>query len=227
MGLVATKKIIYRGVPKELVLLLKDKYNVESFIETGTFAGETALWAAEHFKHVYTFEAAQELHEKFTAKELPQNLQAVYGDSSSLIGNYINNHAVYYLDAHYSSGNTFNSYPLLDEVRAINQKKFDDFIIIDDARFVLSMWNNERYCTFADLLTQLAHKDRYTVVFDDMIISVPAYAATLIDEYTNTASKVYWNAFVKGEPLTVVQKLKKLIPAPVKQVIKKLFFNRG
>lgn len=227
MGLVATQNVVYRGIPKELVVLLRDRFIIDRFIETGTYTGETALWASAQFKNVTTFEAAKELYDQLQMKDLPENLNAVFGDSSALIGNYIDGKALYYLDAHYSSGNTFSSYPLLLEVKAINQKPFDDFIIIDDARFVLSKWNNERYCTLAELLNELSHKNRYTVVFDDMIISVPDYAQSTIDEYTNNASQFYWQSFLQGSPLTTTQKFKKLIPLPIKHLIKNLINNRG
>ena len=68
MGIVAVTNFVYRGVPKELVLLLKDTYSINSFIETGTYLGETAKWAAGNFSSVTSFEASEELYNKLINK---------------------------------------------------------------------------------------------------------------------------------------------------------------
>jgi predicted O-methyltransferase YrrM len=52
------------GVPTELAIALKDAYNLQSFIETGTNCGATALWAAEYFPKVITIEAAKKYMRK-------------------------------------------------------------------------------------------------------------------------------------------------------------------
>lgn len=52
--------VIRLGPPTELVLELKKKYNIQCFIEAGTYYGVTALWAAQHFNQVKTIELSQE-----------------------------------------------------------------------------------------------------------------------------------------------------------------------
>lgn len=220
MGIISSKNFVYRGIPQELVLAIKNHFGITDFIETGTYMGDTAKWAAKYFERVITFEASDEVYLELQKNELPVNCMAIHGDSSKLIQNYIDKDSIYYLDAHYSSGNTFNSYPLLDEIKEINKKGFNDFIIIDDARFVLSKWNNERYCTLTELLLELSKKDRYSIVFDDMIISVPSFSRDLLDNYTNKKSNVYWKIFLEGEPLRFVDKLKKIVPSRIKQILK-------
>jgi len=222
MGIISSKNFVYRGIPQELVLAIRDHFQITDFIETGTYMGDTAKWAAKYFDRVITFEASSEVYLELQKNELPANCKAILGDSSQLIQNYINRDSIYYLDAHYSSGNTFNSYPLLNEIKEINKKGFNDFIIIDDARFVLSKWNNERYCTLTELLNELSKKDRYSIVFDDMIISVPSYSKDLLDDYTNKKSNVYWKIFLVGEPLGLIEKLKKIVPSGIKQFLKKI-----
>jgi hypothetical protein len=221
MGIISSKNFVYRGIPQELVLAIRNRFQITDFIETGTYMGDTSKWAAKYFDRVITFEASSEVYSELQQNKLPANCEAIFGDSSKLIQNYINGDSIYYLDAHYSSGNTFNSYPLLNEIKEINAKGFNDFIIIDDARFVLSKWNNERYCTLTELLCELSKKDRYSIVFDDMIISVPSFSKDLIDDYTNKKSNVYWKIFLAGEPLSLVDKLKKIVPSRIKKIVKK------
>jgi len=55
--------LVRGGVPTELVIALKEAYNLQGFIETGTNCGATALWAAQYFPKVITIEAAKEIYE--------------------------------------------------------------------------------------------------------------------------------------------------------------------
>ena len=225
MGLVAGKGFQYRGVPSDLVLQLMHKYNIDSFIETGTYMGQTAIWASSHFKRVVTFEAAEVIYNTFIEKNqtIPINLHAYLGDSATLIREQIKGNSIYYLDAHYSVSTSFNSYPLLEEIRQINKTSFDDFIIIDDVRFVLSKWNGERYCTLSEILKELDYKDRYTVVIDDMMISIPSYAQEILDEYTNQRSTIYWDRYQASVKSNVVfVKIKNMLPKPLLRLIKKI-----
>jgi predicted O-methyltransferase YrrM len=50
-----------QGVRKRLALFLKDRFDLLDFVETGTYFGTSAAWAAEHFRRVYTIEASEEL----------------------------------------------------------------------------------------------------------------------------------------------------------------------
>ena len=38
------------GIPKKLVLLIKEHFSIEVFVETGTFKGKTSVWAAGIFQ---------------------------------------------------------------------------------------------------------------------------------------------------------------------------------
>jgi hypothetical protein len=44
--------IVRWGPPEELVLRFKRASSIDMFIETGTFKGDTASWAAAHFPSV-------------------------------------------------------------------------------------------------------------------------------------------------------------------------------
>ena len=48
--------LIRMGPPENLMRKLKDKYELRDFIETGTFHGNTAIWATSQFDNVITIE---------------------------------------------------------------------------------------------------------------------------------------------------------------------------
>ena len=55
------------GVPKELALKLKAEFDIRNFVETGTWQGGTAFWAAAHFPRVLTMEISPEISQKTAA----------------------------------------------------------------------------------------------------------------------------------------------------------------
>ena len=50
--------IVRAGIPEELTLYLKGKYSINTFVETGTYLGHTAQWAAQHFE-THTIEMSE------------------------------------------------------------------------------------------------------------------------------------------------------------------------
>jgi hypothetical protein len=197
MGIVGIKKFEYREVPKELILLVKDKFEFNVFFESGTYLGQTALWASLYFEKVITVEANIDLYRKNIFKS---NIEYLFGDSCQEISKHIRENTIFYLDAHYSGENTFFSYPLIQELKEINNsQKKNIFIIVDDARFCLSKWNDESYGSLSEIVSLLSNKEeRYVVCFDDMFIAAPHSMKLAIDSYTNEKSKEYWNSFLQG-----------------------------
>ena len=53
---------IYQGLPKNLTLKILKKISIENLVETGTYKGETAFWAAKYFKNVHTIEIHEGLY---------------------------------------------------------------------------------------------------------------------------------------------------------------------
>jgi hypothetical protein len=48
--------LVFSGIPQEITLKLAKLANVTTFVETGTYKGETTRWAAQHFQKVFTIE---------------------------------------------------------------------------------------------------------------------------------------------------------------------------
>ena len=92
-----------------------EKNNFKTFVETGTYLGQTTLSVIDHFDKL--------------------------GDSSDIIKNIlpdINENVIFWLDGHFSSGETAQGKkdcPLIEEITHINELcKKDGIIIIDDLR---------------------------------------------------------------------------------------------
>src|SRR6187549_1345526 len=103
-----------------------EKYRSEVFIETGSYLGDTIQMAQQlGFGLIYSIEASRELYldckERF---KLDKNVilfcaesVKILPDIAPFVTDYKN--ITFWLDAHYSLGKTYNSDPLLEELRII------------------------------------------------------------------------------------------------------------
>jgi hypothetical protein len=194
MGFLSTSNYFIRTAPHDLIITLKISGTLDTFIETGSYLGETAYWAEKNFKSVLSFEASSEYYKNLKSSNI---LKFVFADSSSELHKYLKNNSLIYLDAHYSGGFTHKSYPLISELSQINDSKIDNLvIIIDDARFCISKWNGESYGYIIDILNIASDSGkRYVCIFDDMIIAVPKYLSQVVDSWVLKRSSEYWNSF--------------------------------
>lgn len=176
------------GVPEQLALFLRDRFDLRTFVETGTFGGATAAWAAQHFATVYSIEASEKhWHEARQRYAALRNVDFVLGDSparlSALMGRL--ERPMFWLDAHWCGGDTAGDAgecPLLDEIAAIAAARLPQAIIlIDDARLFLQpppaphRW--EQWPDIAAVLHGLERcGDLFVAVCDDVIVAVPREA---------------------------------------------------
>jgi FkbM family methyltransferase len=202
--------LVRGGVPTELVIALKEAYNLQGFIETGTNCGATALWAAQYFPKVITIEAAKEIYEAVVNNYGHlKNLDFVLGNSKEQLAAIVptlKEPCIFWLDAHWSGGITYGESeecPLLEELQIINDSEFDHFILIDDARLFLSPPPNphriEQWPTI-DAVTSLLNsgRSRYTVIVEDVIVSVPEGAKLLVAQYSQEVSTKAWEDHVRS-----------------------------
>jgi len=127
-------------------------YNIyEKFIETGTYMGSTIDNIKDYFKNIYTIELNENLFNYCCKKfENDKNIKCVKGDSSIKLKDILENNKdeiVFFLDGHYSSGETSRSdkdVPLLEELEIINKYyKNKGIIIIDDLRLFETKYNED------------------------------------------------------------------------------------
>lgn len=203
MGLVRVGPPLVRvGPPRELILQLQEQYQLRNFIETGTYYGATAVWAASHFAHVVTIERSKELYEA-TRSRLSRiaNITFICDDSSSAIRKLAPGLAVpsvFWLDAHWSRGDTWKGAeecPLLGEIQAIHESPYTHFLFIDDARLLVSPppepHRIEDWPRIDEVIAALGSgkKEYYIVIIEDGIIAVPPYARSTVANYCRELEK--------------------------------------
>lgn len=183
------------GVPENLVRILQKQYNVNTFVETGTFMGATSLWASTLFKKVITIENARPIYEKTSSKYKDvKNIEFLSGNSKDHLKNIVQNldHvAIFWLDAHWSGGETYgvnDECPLIEEIRIINDSKLNHIILIDDARLFVKPppppHKAEQWANISQIMAEVDQvKDRYTFIADDVIGVVPNSALPNLSPY--------------------------------------------
>ncbi len=196
------------------------QYGYTHFIETGTYLGDTSLEASKHFTQVYTIEAAEYFFKQAKEKcKEKHNVTLCLGDSREWLPQILiekQNKVIFWLDAHYSGGETFNSTnPLLKELEIININTVNAIILIDDARFFHGMYAGERYCEYGPLFEALLCDDRYVSCIDDFFIAVPREFKSIVDSYSNEISINSWTTFERqkevNKRMSLNEKIRKLL----------------
>jgi hypothetical protein len=117
-------------------------FETNIFIETGTYMGDTVNEVKSSFEKVYSIELSDMYANRAIQRfKNDNNVNILKGDSSkliSLICKSIDKPCFFWLDGHWSSGNTAKGekdVPLLDELNEIiNHCKMECVIAIDDVR---------------------------------------------------------------------------------------------
>jgi len=116
-------------------------FGLTTFVETGTYLGETVAAVADLFERCITIELSPELWRRASAALEPRaNVSCLQGDSSDVLPKVLQRieaPALFWLDAHASGGETVNSGrgPIFDELAAIYAHPIKGHVIlIDDAR---------------------------------------------------------------------------------------------
>ncbi len=156
---------------------LIDFFNVDTFIETGTYLGDTTHNAATIFEHVHTIELGDDLyhaaHERFKDNS---NVFVYHGDSVTVLQKIIpttKGKLLFWLDAHHSGGITAGADrdPLFDEIKSIETSGITNAIIlVDDIRgwgphvhkihdAILKINNNYTFTIFGDIAIAFAPEE--------------------------------------------------------------------
>lgn len=118
----------------------KKLYNYKILVETGTYLGNMIEAQKNNFKTIYSIEISetffQQARERF--KE-DQHIHLILGDSGEKLKEVVyllNDPAIFWLDGHYSGGNTSKgekNTPIFNELKTILDNHFPHVILIDDA----------------------------------------------------------------------------------------------
>lgn len=173
------------GIPKQLILTLRKVFSLSVFVETGTFKGESTIWAAKYFDKVYTIENSETLYnetgKKFTAYP---NIEFVKGHSAEKLVDILSQlqlPALFWLDAHWCGSVTYGAEdecPLLNELKLIVNQPINHIIVIDDARYFLKPPPHthalKQWPGITEIINTISEKqDYYTFVSEDVIGSIP------------------------------------------------------
>jgi hypothetical protein len=130
------------SINKDFLDTLHGDYNdYKCFIETGTLHGVTIFAMEPYFDNLYTIEYSETHYNLTKDRYNGDKINFILGDSSKVFETFlptINENCIFFLDGHYSSGDTGKSEkdcPLIEEITHINNLfKHDAIIIIDDYR---------------------------------------------------------------------------------------------
>ena len=134
------------SIDKSLLLFFQQKLHISTFVETGTYQGDSLRVAADVFADCHSVELSESLYEEARRKFSSQaNIKLYQGNSAGILAAASEEMAgrpvVFWLDAHWCVGeNTAgqdSQSPLLDELRAIKKLHAQSVVLIDDARLYL------------------------------------------------------------------------------------------
>lgn len=218
---------LYReGPPREFIKKIKDEFNFDCFIETGTYRATTAIWASTLFKKVYTIEAYKPLYDEVISvrKNYP-NVSFIFGNSKEKLEEVlfeVKEPVIIWLDAHYSGEGTFGENekcPLIKEIELINNFDYDSIILIDDARVFLSPYSMRfgleewpDITTILDILNEV--RGRYIIILEDVIFCVPERMKHLTAKYSQELNSL--NSFIDTDGLGIIKKLLKYFIRKIK-----------
>ena len=147
----------------------------ETFIETGTYRGETALAMSTYYRTVISIELDEELYRSARERMAHvENVRVLGGDSAHLLPEVLyalDGPAVFWLDGHYSgprTGRAVRDTPIVAEVLAIMaHDPRAHTVLIDDAR----LFTGRRGYPTIGQLAELAHRhSSYSLTIRDDII---------------------------------------------------------
>lgn len=122
------------------------------YVETGLFRGDGIQAAIGHFEEIHGIELDPIFHADCRQRFLDEpNVSIHLGDSAKVIEYlYIDEPALFFLDAHYSGGKTAyglaedKGCPVLRELKVIGKRKRNDIIVVDDMRLMGKLeWSGE------------------------------------------------------------------------------------
>lgn len=210
---------LHGGPPKALILALRNEFSVDRFLETGTYRGATAIWAAQHFGKVVTIEASEQLHRQAVARHgHHRNARFVLGDTRSVLraeAEALGGPAIVWLDSHWSGGGTFgedDECPLLLEIETLRASTDAHYLFIDDARLFVAPppmpHKMDQWPTLTQVTAALTSGDRplEVLVLDDAFVAVPAAARLLVWQFAQAAATQVWEQrhTPAGQPLVTI-----------------------
>jgi len=151
---------------------------LKTFVETGTFHGETIRKMEPFFERLITIEIAPKLHQEARTRHPSPKILYILGDSVTELGKIsqeLSHPTLFYLDAHFSGAGTgkgVKDVPLIEEMEILGKRPHLDCIIVDDVRLFGTRANQEDWSavTRDSILRLLGHYELEIIEQGDKLI---------------------------------------------------------
>lgn len=159
----------------------REAYGLRILVETGTFMGDMIEAQKTCFDRLISVELSEELHRKARQRFAGDpNVELLQGDSGQLIGGIVaslQQPALFWLDGHYSGGETAlgsTQTPIVNELKAVLGSPLPHVVLIDDARCFNGTQDYPDLASLKTLAQQLKPGSSFEVEHDLIRISPPA-----------------------------------------------------
>ncbi len=168
---------VYYGIHEEIAEMLTKRNNLKTFVETGTWHGDSAKWASSRFDSVYTIEIIEEFYIGNDFSE-HSNICAYLGDSRKifklLVPELVQAPSLFWLDAHWTGHQDYREEygkcAVVEEIEAINRYSTKHAIMVDDVRLFPSLMRVEP----SEVIDLLSNEGaRKVTIKDDVFYAEP------------------------------------------------------
>jgi len=196
--------IVNLGAPENHVRFLKNKMDLDTFVEGGTYTGGTALLMSDFFHKVYTIEKSDDMYEIANKNiDARHNITLLKGDTREHLEKIVseNNNLLFWLDAHWSCGLTYgenDECPLIQELEIIFAQQKNFAILIDDARqFLAPPPEPHKYYNWPSLkeIINVLPQGFSITVFEDVIYLVPESISDEFKTHIQNAVTKNWKEY--------------------------------
>lgn len=182
-----------RGALKtDFLKTLKQWFKSNTFIETGTFGGETIANAVADFDIIHSVELSTEFYNRAVIRYAQsKNIQLHHGDSPTVLRSILPlvcYNPIIWLDAHYCGVGTARSSsdsPILQELDALKSKP-ESIILIDDLRgFYYDNW-----CALGQVIHAIKNINHsyHLIMIADSILAYPDNYELTISPFLNACT---------------------------------------
>lgn len=196
-----TKEGINLSLEPYYLKLLASQFQATTFVETGTWKGNTTYSAGMIYDHVISIEISPQWYQNACNRFANnKNIKLYLGDSAKVlheIANTIPGKPIFYLDAHYCGGNSGKGdviCPIFEELQDISNSKHrhSAIIIIDDIRFFYE--GNDFYPSIQKVIAEINQMGSYQYIqVYDQLIAFPSNSTVSISPVVRacTISRLY------------------------------------
>lgn len=128
-------------IKQQVIAEYAKKHGTATLVETGTYLGHMIAAMRENFKRIISIELAQHFHEQAIERfKKDTHVELLQGDSGEVLiqlAPTIDTPALFWLDGHYSSGETAKgdlNTPIMKELDAVLGGNINHVVLVDDAR---------------------------------------------------------------------------------------------